>query len=133
MALPKFHHVANFFGVGHRRKELAHIGDVSKELLDGSDAIGGVFVTDEDRGEHFEEVFDIAEEEIVFVAVVGIEGGTADFGAIQDVLDGDRVERLLVHESDEGVAKVIARGANATVDLPFDTGEGDFFLCLGPG
>jgi len=97
MALPKFHHVADFFRGGHRRNELTHVGDVSEELLDGSDAIGGVVVADEGSREHFEEVFDVAEEEIVFVAVVGIEGGAADFCAVEDVLDGDGLEGLFVH------------------------------------
>ena len=120
MALAEFHDVANFLGGGHGGEELAHVGDMGKELLDGCDAIGSVVVADEGGREHFEEVFDVAEEEIVLVAVVGIEGGAADFGAIEDVLHGDGFERLLVHEGDQGIAKIVARGANAAVDFLFD-------------
>ncbi len=120
MALPKFHNVANFFGGGHGRNELAHIGNVREELLDGSDAVGGVFVADQGRGEHFEEVFNVAKEEIVLVAVVSVKSGATDFGAIQYVLDGDGLEGLFVHEGDQDIAKVIARGANAAVDFLFD-------------
>ena len=117
MALAEVENVANFLRGGHRRNELAHVGDVSEELLDRGDAIGRVVVADEGGTEHFEEVFDIAEEEIVFVAVVRIEGGAADFGAVEDVLDGDGLEWLFVHQGDQGVAKVIARSANATVEF----------------
>ena len=117
MALAEVENVADFLRGGHRRNELAHVGDVSEELLDRGDAIRRVVVADEGGREHFEEVFDVAEEEIVFVAVVGIEGGAADFGAIEDVLDGDGLERLFVHEGDQGVAEVIARSANATVEF----------------
>jgi hypothetical protein len=120
MALAEFHYVADFFGGGHGGNELTHVGDVGEELLNGGDAVRGVVVANEGGGEHFEEVFDVAEEEIIFVAVVGIEGGAADFGAIEDVLDGDGLEGLFVHEGDEGVAEVIARGANAAIDFLFD-------------
>lgn len=120
MALSEVENIANFLGGGHGGYELAHIGDVREELLDRRDAIGRVVVADEGSGEHFEEVFDIAEEEIVFVAVVGIESGAADFGAIEDMLDGDGLERLFVHEGDQGVAKIIPRSANAAVDFLFD-------------
>jgi hypothetical protein len=120
MSLAKFHDVANFFGGGHRGYERAHVGDVCEELLDGSDAVGSVSVANEGGGEHFEEIFDVAEEEIIFVTVVSVEGGAADFGAIEDVLHSDGLEGLLVHEGDQSVAKVIARGANAAVDFLFD-------------
>jgi len=120
MALAEVENIANFFGGGHGGDELAHIGDVGEELLDRGDAVRRVIVTDEGGGEHFEEVFDVAEEEVVFVAVVGVESGAADFGAVEDVLDGNGLERLFVHEGDQGVAEVIARGANASVDFLFD-------------
>jgi len=120
VSLAKLHDVANFFRGGHGRKELAHVGDVGEELLDGGDAGRGVAAADESSGHHFEEFFDVAEEEIVFVAVVSVEGGAADFGTIEDVLDGDRFERFFVHEGDQGIAKAVTCGANAAVDFLFD-------------
>lgn len=120
MPLAEFHDVANFFGTGHGGDELAHIGNVREKLLDGGDAVGSVAAANQGGGHHFPKVFDIAEEEIVLVAVVGVEGGAADFGAIEDMLDGDGLERLFVHEGDEGVTEAIARGANATVNFLFD-------------
>jgi len=36
-------------------------------------------------GEGCEEVFDIAQEQILFVAIVNVEGGAADLGAIEHV------------------------------------------------
>ncbi len=120
MTVAKFHNVANFLRRGHGDNELAHIGNVGKEFLDGSDAVGGVSLPDKRGGHHFPEVFDVAEEEIVFVAVVGIESGAADFGAVEDVLNSDRLEGLFVHEGDESIAEAIASGANAAVDILFD-------------
>jgi hypothetical protein len=120
VALAEFHDVSNFLGTGHGGDELAHIGDVGEELLDWSDAVGGVAAAHKSSGHQFPKVFYVAEEQIVLVAVVGVEGGAADFGAIEDVLDGDGLEWLFVHEGDQGVAKVIARGANAAVDFLFD-------------
>ena len=117
MTLAEIENVADFLRGGHRRNELAHVGDVSEEFLDRGDAIRRVVVADEGGREHFEEVLDVAEEEIVFVAVVGIESGAADFGAVEDMLDGDGLERLFVHEGDKGVAKVIARSKNAAIDF----------------
>jgi hypothetical protein len=120
MALAEFHDIADFFGGGHGGNELAHIGDVGEKLPNGRDPIGRVVVANEGGGEHFEEVFDVAEEEIVLVGVVSVEGGAANFGAIEDVLDGDGLEGLFVHEGDEGVAEVIAGGANAAIEFLFD-------------
>lgn len=120
MPLSQLHDVANLFGGGYRGNERTHVGDVGKELLDGRDTIGFVAVAVEGGRHHFEEIFDVAEEEIVFVAVVRVEGGSADFGAIENVLDGDRFERLFVHQGNESIPKAIARGANAAVDFLFD-------------
>jgi len=112
--------VADFLRGCHGGNELTHFGDVGKEFLNRSDAIGRVVVADESGGEHFEEVLDVAEEEIVFVAVVRVEGGAADFCAVKDVLDGDGLERFFVHEGDESITKAIAGGTNAAVDFLCD-------------
>jgi hypothetical protein len=117
MALAKFHHIASFFRGGHRGNELAHIGDVGKEFLDRRDAVGCVSLPDKGGGHHFPEVFDVAEEKIVLIAVVGVKGRAADLGAVEDMLDGDGLEGLFVHEGDESIAEAIARGANAAVDF----------------
>ena len=120
MPLAEFHDVADLLGTRHGGNELAHVGDVGEELLDGSDAGRSVSVADEGGGHHFEKFFSVAKEEIVLVAVVTVERGAAHFCAIEHVLDGDRFEGLFVHEGDEGVAEVIARGSNAAVDFLFD-------------
>lgn len=103
---------------------------MGKELVDGSDACGRVTVADESGGEHFEEIFGVAEEEIVFVAVVRVEGGAANVGAIEDVLDGDGLERLVVHKRDDGIAESVPGGADADIHL-FLSGRGADFFCRG--
>jgi hypothetical protein len=100
VSLAKFHDVANFFRGGHGSDELTHVGDVREELLDGSDAVGGVSTPDKGGGHHFPKIFDVAEEEIVLVAVVRVEGGAADVCAIEDMLDGYGFEGLFVHQGD---------------------------------
>jgi hypothetical protein len=112
--------VADFLRGCHGGNELTHFGHVGKEFLNRSDAVGGVVVADEGGGHHFEEIFDVAEEEIVFVAVVRVEGGAADLSAIEDVLNSDRFERFFMHERDECIAKAIAGGTNAAVDFLCD-------------
>ena len=120
MPLAQVKDVANFLRGCHGGNELTHIGDVGKEFLNRSDAIGRVVMADESGGEHLEEIFDVAEEEIVLVAVVGVEGGAADFCAVKDVLDGDGLERFFMHEGDKSIAKDIAGGTNAAVDFLCD-------------
>jgi hypothetical protein len=119
MALAEFHDVADFLGGGHGGDELAHVGDVGEELLNGGDAVGSVAAADQGGGHHFPEVFDVAEEEVIFVTVVGVESGAADFGPIEDMLYGYGLEGLFVHEGNEGVTEAIAGGANAAVDFLF--------------
>ena len=133
--LSEFHHVASFFRRVDRRDEWPHVGDVVEELLDGSDTIGCVAIASKHGGKHFEEVFDVAEEEIILVAVVSVERGAADFGAVEDVLNRDGLKRPLLHECDEGVAESVACSANAAVHFfrvyfrdrfLFSSGDDDF-------
>jgi thiazole synthase ThiGH ThiG subunit len=93
---------------------------VREELLDGSDAVGGVSTPDKGSGHHFPEIFDVAKEEIVLVAVVRVEGGAADVGAIENMLDSDGFKVLFVHQGDEGVAEAVTCGANAAVEFLWD-------------
>ena len=91
---------------------------MGKELPDGSHARGSFSVADESGGHHFEKIFGVAEEEIVFIAVVRVKGGAADVGAIEDMLDGDGFEGLFVHERDECIAEGISCAANTRVHFP---------------
>ncbi len=127
MASTEFHDIASFLRSVHRGHEWPHVGYVFEEFSNGSDTVGSVAMSSEGVGEHLEEVFDVAEEEIVLIGVVSVKSGTADFGAIEDVLDGDGFERLLLHECDESVAEAVACGANAAVDF-FRGGFRDRFL-----
>src|ERR1700679_2462292 len=62
--------------------DFGYVGDVGEEFLDGKEAAGGSSLTGEEAAHHFEEVFDVAEEEVVLVAEVGVEGGATDSGAV---------------------------------------------------
>jgi hypothetical protein len=57
---------------------LQELGLASGPLL-GRVPLGGEFRTD---------VLEAGAEEVVLVAVVGVEGGAADVGPVEDVLDG---------------------------------------------
>ena len=88
--------------------ELVRFGDVREEFADGSEAAGFVAAAGQSGGDELEEIVDIAEEEVVLVTEVIVEGGAADAGTSENVLDGDGVERLFLHEGDERVAEGIA-------------------------
>lgn len=51
------------------------------------------------------EVADDADQEVLLVAVVSVEGGPADVGALGDLLDRDRVEPPLQDQFDQGLAQ----------------------------
>ena len=52
-----------------------------------------------------QQVADAAVEQLVFVAVVGVERRASDVGAGEDLLHDDVVVRLLVHERREGAVQ----------------------------
>jgi hypothetical protein len=95
--------------------EAWHISNVGEELFDWSEAAAWGAARGEKRAHGVEEIFDIAEEEVVFITEVGVESRATDVGAVEDLLDGDGIERLLLHELDEGVAESVAIAEDAAV------------------
>jgi hypothetical protein len=103
--------------------EAWHISNVGEELFDWSEAAAWGAAPGEKRAHGVEEIFDIAEEEVVFITEVGVESRATDVRAVEDPLDGDGIERLLLHELDEGVAESVARAEDAAVRPSGDTRE----------
>lgn len=91
------------------------LGDMGEEFADGGEAIGLIAAAFENGGNELEEIADVAEEEVILVAEMVVERGAANPGAIEDVLDGDGVEGLFLHEGDERVAEGIASAADAAI------------------
>ena len=109
-------------GAGKGGQKLAGFGDVREEFADGDEATGVVTFAVEGGGDQGEEIVDVAEKEVVFVADVIVEGGTADAGTVENVLNGDGVEGLFTHEGDERVTERVAGAANAAVHFVGATG-----------
>src|SRR3954452_24177486 len=61
-------------------------------------------------GEQLVEVLEAGVEQVSFVGEVAVEGGPAHIGAVDDVLDGDRVVALLDHQ---GQQRIVQRPAGA--------------------
>ena len=97
--------------------EVAHLGQVGKEFLDRKEAGGGRARGGSAASPEFEKVLDIGEEEIFFVAVVGIEGAPADAGAVEHLLHRDGFEGLLLHQRDKSVAQRVTGTKDARVGL----------------
>jgi hypothetical protein len=115
VALAEFKDIVKLLRFGHRGDELALLAYMGEKFVDGGDTIGFVTVAHEGHGHHLEEIFHVAEEEIVLTAEMIVESGAADARALKDVLDSDGVERLFLHEGDERVAESVAGLAHATV------------------
>lgn len=111
----EFADVGGLAGGDERVMEVADFGDVGEELVDWGDSLGRGAAPCEEGRQTFEEVFDVAEKEVLFVAEMGVEGGAADAGAIEELLDGDVVEGLLLDETDERVAEDVAGAADTRV------------------
>jgi hypothetical protein len=117
VSLPHLENVVDLARCDQGGMKLAPLGDVSKQLAHGSNATGNLTAPREQVGHGFEEVLDIAEKEIVFIAIVGIKGRAANVGAIEHVLHGNGVERLLVYKFHERIAERVSRAPNATIDV----------------
>jgi hypothetical protein len=86
-----------------------------EHLRDGSYA-KRFFLVDDEPGTHvLEESFELAEEQVVLITEVQIEGGTADGGAVEDVLHGDIFNGSLVNQLEESHAEPVARAAGAGI------------------
>lgn len=107
----------NLPGVHHRHIELAHFTDVRKYFVHGQQALRASIVPFQLAGTQLKEIFHVAQEEIVLVAIVNVEGGAAHTGAIEHVLHRDVVETFLLQESDESIAKHIACSHDASISL----------------
>src|ERR1035441_8210975 len=97
--------------------QLAHFGDVRKQLADGGDPVRRVLIAQQQGGHCLEKLFEVAEEEVILVAVVGVKRGASDVSSVEDLLHCDRVEGLLLDQGKEGVAQCIAGAADTAVDL----------------
>jgi hypothetical protein len=64
---------------------------------------------------HLEEIFGVAQEQIVRVAVMCVKRGTTDLGAVEYVLHADLGKRLLVNERHQSSAQGVARPENTSL------------------
>src|ERR1700733_8659556 len=97
--------------------ELAHIGEMREEFLYRRDSRLRRSLASEQSADDFEEVLHVAEKQVILVAIVSVEGGAADSGAIEHLLNGDVVEWLFLNQLNEGVSERLARAPDAAIGL----------------
>jgi len=78
--------------------DMLGLGDMSEEFCDYGDALRRVGRTAEMCGDRLEELVQVSEQQVNFVAVVSVKGGAADVCAVEHVLHAYLAERLLLHE-----------------------------------
>jgi hypothetical protein len=92
----ELHHILDASGFNQRIVEGAALADVREQFLHRRHAFRFTPGARERSRHSFKEVVDVAEEEIVRVPKVGVEGGAAHSGAVENLLDADLLERLLL-------------------------------------
>jgi hypothetical protein len=90
--------VAEAAGARQGFADMLGLGDMSEEFCDYGDAPRRVGRTGEMCGDRLEELVQVSEQQVNFVAVVSVKGGAADVCAVEHVLHADLAERLLLHE-----------------------------------
>jgi hypothetical protein len=140
VAFSQFEDIVKFLSVVHRADEFVYLSDVREKFLRGKQAMGFVAVAIQSGGHQSEKIVHVAEEEIVFVAEVVVERGTADSCAVKNLPDGNGVKGLFLHESDKGVAESVTGAADSCVELlsrrgahEFGDGFPSFRRYAGPG
>src|SRR5438132_13935934 len=88
-----------------------------EQLADRCDPIRLLASARQHRGEGPPEIVDVADEEIVLVAVMHVERRAADAGTIENILHRDGVECLLQHQLDQSVAEAIASADGPSIEF----------------
>ena len=70
-------------------------------------------------------------EQRIFVGVVVVESGAIDSGGFGDVLHGDLVKALALHEGTQGALKELPRAPDSWIAY-FTVGDGHGVSCLEP-
>lgn len=116
-----------------RGDEVAPIGDVGTEFRYGSETLRACAAARQPGRKPLKKVFDIAEKQIVLVAIMRIKGRAADTGAVENLLHRNIFERFLADQLDERIAQGVACAKNTpvrfcSIGLPFDTVTGQWAL-----
>src|SRR3954463_9815099 len=78
IALREIEEIVKPSGVGKRAIHSVLVADVRKHLCHRNNPTRLLLANDEERAHHFKEHFQLAEQQIIFVAEVKIKRGTAD-------------------------------------------------------
>ena len=104
MFLSQFHHVVHSARFNQGIVKRTHLRYVREQFLNRCDSFGFVAESREGRGHSLEKVLGVAEEEIVLVAIMRVEGGAAHSGALKNILHGDVVEQFLHEQFHQRIA-----------------------------
>lgn len=98
-------------------KNVGYVANVGEEFRDRQQAVRRFTFALEGGGNVFEELFDVAEKQVLFVAIVGVESGAAHAGAVEKILNRDFIESFFLHECEESIAERVARAHNAGISF----------------
>src|SRR5208282_772113 len=91
----QLHGIVNLPRRDHGRIKLTHIGHMEEEFPYRRNTLRNFTTPGELRGHQLEEFLHVTHQQIVFIAVVGVEGRASHTCAVEHVLDGNGGERLL--------------------------------------
>jgi hypothetical protein len=115
MAFGEIVEIFEVTGLGENAVELILIADVREKFGHRRDAFRLVSLIAECVAHGFAEHFELAEEQVVDVALVKVEGGSADAGAVEDILYSDFADGLLEDEIEKCGAELHACAADTGV------------------
>ena len=116
--LPHLLEVTHLARGNNRRVQVAHLRDVRKQLSRSwCDTVRAIRVAQQQGGHGLEKILQIAEKQVVFVAIVRVKRRASDVRAIKHLLDCDGVERLLLDQREQCIAQRVAGAANPAVDF----------------
>src|ERR1700722_17720093 len=117
VALRKLEEFGEMARVRQRAIKLVLVTDIRKELCHRNDSMR-LFVADAQRRAHrFQKLLQLAEQQVILVAVVKIKGGAADRGAVQYILHRPLVELPLQDQRQQSAAQPLTRTPDALIRL----------------
>src|SRR5262249_3288261 len=115
VALGKIEKRVDTAGVDQSAIELPRTSDMRKKFRHWRNAMGFLLLPAERVSPHFQALLQLAEEQVVLVAVMKIESGAAHAGAIEHFLQRDLVDGLLLDQRDQRIAQPVARSPDALI------------------
>src|SRR5205814_934379 len=91
--------------------------DMREQFPDWRDSFGFVPEARKSRGHSFEEIFGVAQKEIILITIVRVKGRAAHASAIENILHGDIIKRFLHEQVHQRIPESGASASHTSVFL----------------